>query len=77
MSRSTRDFNSLKRELLEKRQLFVDTDFPANNRSLLFNTVLPGDLPAKKVEWKRPAVSRCVGILRPFDTFQVTAGAVS
>ena len=57
MSRYARDFNTLKRELLARRELFEDQDFTANNRSIMGNSVLPGNLPDKKVEWKRPHVS--------------------
>lgn len=54
MSTYKRDFHTLKRELLASGKKFVDEDFPANNRSILEHSVLPGDLPDKKVEWKRP-----------------------
>ena len=57
MSGYSRDFSTLKRELIARRELFVDPDFPANNRSILGHSVLPGELPDKKVEWKRPKVS--------------------
>ena len=51
------DFASLKKTLLARNALFVDTEFPANNDSLTFGGHTPRGLPVRRVEWKRPYVS--------------------
>ena len=58
MSRNARDFYSLKRDLLREGRLFVDEEFPASNRSIVNNTAVPTEPPAKTVIWKRPKVRR-------------------
>ena len=54
----SRDFYSLKRELLREGRLFEDPEFPASNRSIVNNTAVPTELPARHVIWKRPKVRR-------------------
>ena len=56
MSRNARDFYSIKRDLLREGRLFVDEEFPASNRSIVNNTAVPTEPPAKTVIWKRPKV---------------------
>jgi hypothetical protein len=45
-------YQSLKGELLCKKSLFVDSEFPANDSSLYYQSRL-----SQKIEWKRPIVS--------------------
>lgn len=46
-------FHELHKKCLEKKILYEDPDFPANDSSLFFSQKLP-----VKFEWKRPLVSR-------------------
>ena len=50
-------YSKLKKDCLKKGELFVDTEFPANNKSLFFSKVDPD------IVWKRPNVSGCSGLL--------------
>ncbi|KAL3876235.1 hypothetical protein ACJMK2_034105 [Sinanodonta woodiana] len=53
------DFKTLRAELLRKRSLFQDLEFPPDNRSLTYNGKSPTDLPIQRVVWKRPTVGDC------------------
>ena len=44
-------YSKLKKDFLKKGELFVDPEFPANNKSLFFSKV------DNDIEWKRPNVS--------------------
>lgn len=46
-------FHELYKKCLEKKTLYKDPDFPANDTSLFYSQNLP-----VKFEWKRPPVSR-------------------
>ncbi|KAK3608208.1 hypothetical protein CHS0354_039225 [Potamilus streckersoni] len=48
------DFKTLRAELLRKRSLFEDLEFPPDNRSLTYNGKSPTDLSIQRVVWKRP-----------------------
>ncbi|XP_065115848.1 calpain-2 catalytic subunit-like [Paramisgurnus dabryanus] len=48
------DYESLKRECLEKNTLFCDPTFPAGSESLGYNELGPNSSKAQAVEWKRP-----------------------
>ena len=47
-------YSKLKKDWLKKGELFVDTEFPANNKSLFFSKVDPD------IVWKRPNVRKCL-----------------
>lgn len=44
-------YSKLKKQCEQEERLFVDAEFPAENRSLFFSRELP-----QAVEWKRPQV---------------------
>ncbi|XP_065115686.1 calpain-2 catalytic subunit-like [Paramisgurnus dabryanus] len=48
------DYQSLKRQCLERRTLFCDWTFPAGSESLGYNKLGPYSPNAQGVEWKRP-----------------------
>lgn len=45
-------YADLKRDCLQKKKLFEDPEFPANNSSVFYREPPPGT-----VQWKRPGVS--------------------
>nr|XP_055073651.1 calpain-2 catalytic subunit-like [Misgurnus anguillicaudatus] len=48
------DYQSLKRQCLEKNTLFCDPTFPADSESLGYKELGPNSSKAQGVEWKRP-----------------------
>ena len=55
-------YSSLKREYAKKGELFVDTVFPPNNKSLFYSKV------DKDVVWKRPKARICKEIIWARET---------
>lgn len=47
------DFNRLRQECLDNKQLFEDPDFPCDDSSLFYS----GERPPYRVKWLRPGVS--------------------
>nr|XP_055073650.1 calpain-2 catalytic subunit-like [Misgurnus anguillicaudatus] len=48
------DYQSLKRQCLERKTLFYDLNFPAVSESLGYNDLGPNSTKVQGVEWKRP-----------------------
>lgn len=51
------NFNTLRKECLNRGELFCDPKFPAAPESLGFNELGPRSYKTRGVEWKRPGVS--------------------
>lgn len=75
MPRFKRDFHSLKKKLLERGELYVDPDFPADNKSLTYSGYLPAGLPVTKVEWMRP--KDILRVIRPRGSPKFVAGTLT
>lgn len=55
-------YGKLKKSLLKSGELFMDPEFPANNKSLFYSRV------DSEVVWKRPNVSRLRGLVNAMSS---------